>query len=304
MAATPASVALAAYALWLVGTWNAKGRPAPFGYKWMVICVQRLFFDVVARCCGLKGYVEFPLAEGSIPAGVIPCVVTSAPHGSFGIGFFLLHFHRLLTEQRFRMFRCYAGGASVLFKVPLLRELLLLLNVREATHRTLDTLISNGNSVALNPGGLYEQVHTTHEQESVILQPKLGFIRLAMKHGVPLLPAYGFGENQMYRSAFYATPTLPLRRWLADRLRIGLPAVYGRFGTIFPFPVHHGFVVGNPVPTGGPNPNPTDEQVNEVLERWKEEMHRIFDSHKHLLPPDVAARGLSISVRRSARSRL
>ena len=186
----------------------------------------------------------------------------------------------------------------MLFKIPLLRELLLLLRVREASTSTLDALLASGRSVALNPGGLHEQVHTTHECEEMHVQPKLGFIRLAMRHGVPLLPSYGFGENQLYRSSWYAEPTLPLRQWLAANLRIGLPAVHGQMGTIFPFPTHHAFVVGQPVPTGPPNDNPTSEEVEEVFGRWKQEVQRIFDENKNkYLPPQVAARGLTIHAR-------
>lgn len=291
------SVVPALYALWLAATWRDKNKVKPWGYEWMVMCVQRLWFDVVVGLWGVQSSVEFPFAESAEAEGAIPCVVTVSPHGAFGIGFFILHFHRLVADPRFQRFRCYAGGASVLFKVPLLRELLLLLRVREANQRTLDAILSSGHTVALNPGGLVEQVHSTHKEESIHLQPRLGFIRLAMRHGVPILPSYGFGENQLYRSAWYAEKTLPLRRWLADHWRVGLPAVWGRFGTIFPFPTHHVYVVGNPVPTGPPNSDPTAEQVDEVLGRWKAEVQRIFNEHKHNLPPEVAERGLSINVR-------
>ena len=214
-----------------------------------------------------------------------------------------------MFDPDFKQFRCYAGGASVLFKIPLIRELILLMRAREASQRTLDKLLAAGNSVALNPGGLFEQVHTTHEQEIIHLQPKLGFIRLAMRHGVPILPGYGFGENQLYRKAFYYEATLPPRRWLAEHARVGLPAVCGRFCTIFPFPTDHAFVVGRPVLTGKPNANPTQEEVDEVLGRWKAEMQRIFEENKHHLPPEVAAKGLTILVRpmqekRSTKSKL
>lgn len=267
------------------------------------MAVQHCWFDVVAKIFGVCGSVEFLFADEPLSDSAIPCVVTTSPHGAFGIGFFLLHFHRLVDDARFQKFRCYAGGASVLFMVPLLRELLLLLHVREASRRTLDALLTSGNSVALNPGGLWEQVHTTHEEEAIHLQPKLGFIRLAMRHGVPILPSYGFGENQLYRSAPGAAATLPLRRWLAEHARVGLPAVRGRFGSMFPFPTHHTFVVGRPIGVGPPNPAPTPAEIEEVLERWKVEMHRIFDEHKHLLPAEVAKRGLSISIRHPSEPR-
>ena len=290
---------LALYGLWYVASWRHKNRLGPWGYDWAAWCVQRFFFDVVASIWGVKNGCIFPFGQPGKPkaAGAIPCVISCAPHGSFAIGFFILHFRRLATDLRFMQFNCYAGAASVLFKIPILRELLLLLRCREASQKTLDALLETGKSVALNPGGLWEQVHTSHEREVIHLMPKLGFIRLAMRHGVPILPAYGFGENQLYRTSWYAELTLPLRRWISDRLRVGIPAVHGRFCSIFPFAGNHVFVVGQPVATGAPNPSPTAEQVNEVLLRWKAEMHRMFDENKHLLPPEVAAQGLTILVR-------
>ena len=171
----------------------------------------------------------------------------------------------------------------------------MLIGIREATPRTVDAALNSGRSVALNPGGIWEQIHTSHLQESVHLQPRLGFIRLAMRHGVPLVPCYAFGENQLYKS--YGEWSLPLRRWIADQFRVGLPLVVGRFGSPLPLPTKHTFVVGKPVPTGPPNANPTDDEVEEVLGRWKAALLELFEAHKQLLPADVAARGLTISVR-------
>ncbi len=62
-------------------------------------------------------------------------------------------------EELLRDFKGRVGAASVLFKVPLLREFLLLFGVREAMRSTMDAIMSAGCSVAINPGGIYEQVY-------------------------------------------------------------------------------------------------------------------------------------------------
>ena len=49
-------------------------------------------------------------------------------------------------------------------------------------------LLSDGCSVAVNPGGLHEQVMTDHTQEQVFMQKRLGFIRIAMAAGKPIVP--------------------------------------------------------------------------------------------------------------------
>ena len=48
---------------------------------------------------------------------------------------------------------------------------------------------------------------------------------MALRHGVPIVPSYAFGESQllptMNRGAL-----LSLREWIASTFRVGLPAVY------------------------------------------------------------------------------
>ena len=38
-------------------------------------------------------------------------------------------------------------------------------------------------------------------QEVMYLRKRLGFVRLALKHGVPLVPAFAFGQSDAYRLA-------------------------------------------------------------------------------------------------------
>ena len=61
----------------------------------------------------------------------------------------------------------------------------------------------------------------------------------------------------------------------------------------------HTFVLGRPVPTSAaPVEAPSDEQVREVLQRWTQEVQRLFREHAaSLLPAEVARRGLTISRR-------
>ena len=94
---------------------------------------------------------------------------------------------------------CFArfAGASVVFCVPLVRELLLLMGVRDATRATLLRLLGAGHSIAIQPGGIWEMVMSDSSQEALYFQRSLGFVRLALEAGRPLLPCYSFGENQV-----------------------------------------------------------------------------------------------------------
>jgi len=41
------------------------------------------------------------------------------------------------------------------------------------------------------------RLESDHRREAAFFPPRLGFVKAAMRHGVPLLPAYIFGENQV-----------------------------------------------------------------------------------------------------------
>ena len=177
---------------------------------------------------------------------------------------------------------------------PIVRELLLLMGVRDANRQTLRRLIEAGHTIAIQPGGVFEMVMCDSRQEALFFQRSLGFVRLAMEMGRPLLPAYSFGENQL----FDAQGPSEWRLWVAKKLRVGLPFFYGRWGLplcLAPKKTDVTFVVGRPVPPGPPNPNPTDAEVEAVFERYADEMCRLFvrNAPKYL-PPEIAARGLEL----------
>ena len=140
-------------------------------------------------------------------------------------------------------------------------------------------------------------VNTRADQEQVFLMRRLGFLRLAMRHGVPVVPIYTFGENQLFT---VHAPLRALRLAIARKLRVGIPLVTGRLGLPgfpcpVPFPTKATHVIGRPVPTGPPNPAPTDEQLDAVCDLYVAELGRLFAKHApSCLPAAVAAKGLRV----------
>ena len=49
----------------------------------------------------------------------------------------------------------------------------------------------------LVPGGVQEVLHMRHDAEVLYLKNRLGFVRLALQHGAPLVPAFAFGQCHM-----------------------------------------------------------------------------------------------------------
>ena len=80
------------------------------------------------------------------------------------------------------------GIADVLFSIPIIRELLLFSNARSANPKVMGECAQNGLSLALNPGGVHEQLQYRNDREEAYFPNNLGFIRIALRHGVPLVP--------------------------------------------------------------------------------------------------------------------
>ena len=292
-----AAALLTLYALWYRATRFVAERTAPWGPRWLA----ELLSFMLSRCLHLSGS---PIESIRVPeAPFDPTkqhLVVWHPHGAYTCMAFGHCAHQAVIKSPLGW---YAAVAPVLFRLPGMRELLMLFDARSVSSRVTEELLASGKTVGIQPGGVPEQLRTDHRREVAVFPPRLGFIRLAMRHGVPLLPAYIFGENQAYttfgaagravsRLVFQVTgfPFVPvLGKW-------GLPWLVPRTGAIH-------IRWGQPVPVGPPNAAPTDADVEAVFEAYAAALRELFDAHKHdCLPADVAARGLTV-IKRSAAHR-
>lgn len=189
--------------------------------------------------------------------------------------------------------RFFFGCASVLFYIPIIREIIIILGGREITKKTTSKILEKtGYSICLLPGGIYEQINTRYNQERHYVQKKLGFIKLAITLGLEIVPMYGFGENQLFTTHDVGHK---FRHWLLKNFRIGIPFITGRFGiTLIPHPTRLTHVYGIPIKVTQAE-NPSEEQILEVYDLYKAECERIFNSHsKELLPNELAANGFKV----------
>merc|ERR1719420_1503518 len=91
----------------------------------------------------------------------------------------------------------------------------------------IETLLSDGRTVCICPGGIHEQMSTDSTLERLFFPPNLGFIRQALKHGVPLMPLYTFGENQLYDVPDWSRKATQL---LKKYTGAGIPLAIGKWG--------------------------------------------------------------------------
>lgn len=184
----------------------------------------------------------------------------------------------------------------LLFNIPMLGEVFELTNARPVDSLTLMKILGGGRSIAIQPGGVEEQAASRHDQEQAFFPAKLGFIRMAIQFGTPLMPLYLFGENQLYRR-------VDGFEWLTKLIRkvsgMTLPICTAKFGLpqagLMPIATDIHIRWGKPVEVGPKDENPSDERVEEVYDKYVAELKKLFDENaKDCLPHAIAAKGLKV----------
>lgn len=120
--------------------------------------------------------------------------------------------------------------ASILFMIPVVRELAIATGCISASRAVAEDVLDKGYSIIVLPGGEAEQLRTIYQKEKIYLKNRKGFIKLAMRKDVPVVPTYVFGCNDFYRTSgvFF-----PVRLWLQKRLGICIPLIAGLWNSNF-----------------------------------------------------------------------
>ncbi|KAL1503521.1 hypothetical protein AB1Y20_012001 [Prymnesium parvum] len=200
-------------------------------------------------------------------------------------------------------------GASVLFSLPLVRELVLWTRCIDASKRVAARALAAGRSLQVIPGGEAEQMRTRTGVEEVYLARRAGFVKLAMQHGAALVPCYAFGATDLYD----VSPAQHRRNaegvlWsLSKRFGVALPLYRGAFGFV-PKRRPVDLVFGEPFePACKVAGNPTDEEVVAAHASYMAQLRTLFDTHKaalgHTIAFTVRSGGYARHCRRPPRSR-
>ncbi|KAF6248759.1 diacylglycerol acyltransferase [Scenedesmus sp. NREL 46B-D3] len=141
------------------------------------------------------------------------------------------------------------------FKIPFMREFLLLHGVVDASKSAcLMTLgKGSGQAILLAVGGAQESLLARPGTYDIVLAKRKGFVRIALQTGAQLVPVIGFGENELYHMREVKPGSMrdKLQRFLKAAFGFTLPNAVGTglfFGSgLMPFkrPLHT--VVGAPV---------------------------------------------------------
>ena len=216
-------------------------------------------------------------------------IFAAFPHGAMTVQHLLT-----MTDAQGMLSTVHLGdrrdlAASVLFLIPVVREILLLLGNVDAGAKTAAFNLKKNRSLLIFVGGEKEQLLTREYEAKVYLRERYGFIKLAMEFGTPLVPMYAFGENEMYHLSDFL---LPARKLLQKHLHIGLPLCCGDLFWLPGWPRHRPLDVCIGAPIEVPlvaRENQTREAVEAVQGTFIAALEALFEREKarHGVPPET-----------------
>lgn len=166
--------------------------------------------------------------------------------------------------------------------MPATRHFWWWLGVRPIDKANIHKLLEAKNSVVLVPGGNTECRVMKHGQETLYLRKRLGFVRLAMNHGAPLVPAFAFGQTDTYSWVRPGPPYVPQRVVDFFRRVLGfVPLImWGVWFSAVPYKVPMHVVIGRPLQTPQMD-NPCEKDVQHHLDLYITAMEKLCDKYKH-----------------------
>jgi 1-acyl-sn-glycerol-3-phosphate acyltransferase len=145
-------------------------------------------------------------------------------------------------------------GDHVHFKVPLWGEFLRRFGAVDGTRDNARELLRQGEPVLVLPGGGREVAKRKDERYELIWKRRMGFARLAIEAGCPVVPFGAVGAEETYdivadaESAVMAPMRAAFER-LGGRTELLWPLARGFAGTPLPKPERFYFAFGEPIDT-------------------------------------------------------
>lgn len=240
------------------------------GRGWPWFACYEWGYHAFRRFVRLKVHVSEEL--WAVPADT-PVILAIHPHG-------VTSDYRILMDgilySAFPKRNVLTLAASIIFRLPLLRELCLWTRCIDASRPVAERALKRGNSLMVLPGGEREQIRTSYGKDEVFL-PSAGFVKLALKSGVGLVPCYVFGCVDLYKTYSFM---YGFREWLRKQFRVCVPIYSGSVG-VLPRRVPLNVVCGKPMnfQCGVPG-QPTDAEVRLACEEYIAALQSLFEEHK------------------------
>ena len=181
--------------------------------------------------------------------------------------------------------KCLGCITSICFAVPLMRSFYSWAGAVPATPKVINSMLSNGISPCLCPGGVREVGLITDRTKeiNIFVKDRKGFIRIAMAHGVPIVPVFSFGLRDAYK--FFLVKN-SLVQWLGRKLGFQPMVFSGAYGIPFGPGASCSFVniIGSPIPCPKKAIDKIDKvsdaDVDAVHAKYIAALETLFETHK------------------------
>lgn len=173
-----------------------------------------------------------------------------------------------------------------------------LIDPSDASRSSVNEALQNGDRIGLIPGGIPEIFEgypkpLTHPDDEYAIIP-YGFIRMAIKHQIPVVPIYCFGATKLFKRL--QLPAIIER--ISLLLRASIVIFFGIWGLPIPFRQRLLYTMGNPImPPPSLTPSIDSESgvisatgaellgeetmaVEHMHKQFCDELMRLFDNHK------------------------
>lgn len=168
-----------------------------------------------------------------------------------------------------------------LFQLPLIGDLVRDANMTPASPQAGARLLREGQMVFLAPGGMREAIRPEAERYRVSWADRLGFARLALRTGVPVLLAACPAADDIY-----TVMQMPWTQAVYRRFKLPLPLAWGHRGSPLPRPVKLDHYIAPPFTPPAHDPYQEEEQVEAFHRQLVEGMQALMSANAPLTSID------------------
>lgn len=198
------------------------------------------------------------------------------PHGVISYGGIC---SAIAFDQKYM--RVKTAVASVVLKIPILKHVMGIFNLTNASSSNLKRILNRDGvdgSIVLYVGGMAELFYCSRDVEKLYLSKRKGFVKLALCHGVDIVPIYMFGNTSVL-----SVLTHGLLADISRKFKLSTTFFWGKWYLPIPRDDKIIFVSGKPLKI--PHiAEPTEDDINKYHSLYIKEVERIFETYKKRLP--------------------
>ena len=172
-------------------------------------------------------------------------------------------------------------GADVVFYFPVYRQVMAWIGTFPASRKNISTILDSGCPCTVLPGGIAEMYLVNDKEEAVYLRKRRNTVKAALQEGAHIVPAFFYGNTCLFHQVGTDKGTDSFLSRISRKLRASIVFYTGR--NYLPVPLRHPLkmAIGEPVLLeGGPNPNPSDADIDALLERVVVAIQELYEKEK------------------------